>query len=65
MRISDWKEKEGLNYEELGRRLGLSTNKVFRLCKESICIKLIDAHQIVEATNGEIDLLSFLLEGDC
>lgn len=47
MKLKEWKEKENISYEELGRVAKLSTNKVFRLCEKSRNISLSDALKIV------------------
>lgn len=62
MNLREYREKKGLGYEELGRRLRISTNKAFRLCKSTEDVKLKDAKRIVSGTEGEVQY-SDLLKG--
>ena len=66
MRLEEYRVKKELSYEDLARFLCLNTTKTFRICKEKdICIRLVDAHKIVQVTQGEVDYPDLVLEGDC
>lgn len=65
MRLEEYRSQEKLSYENLGRFLGMTTNKTYRLCKNDTCVKLQDAHRIVKKTKGQVDYPDMLTEGDC
>jgi len=64
MKLETYRKTHNLSYEQLADLLGLTTNKVFRLCKQSACCKLVDAYKIVQATRGEVSF-GDLLPDEC
>lgn len=56
MSLNEWRLEQGLSHENLARLLNFTTSKVYRICtsKDSGCIKLRDAHEIVRITNGVV-----------
>jgi len=56
MELEEWRVKKELSYENLGRHLGMTSNKVLRICKKTNCIKLHDAMVIQKETLGEVGL---------
>lgn len=63
MSINDYRASENLTYKNLAERLGMTENKVYRICQSSNCIKLADAHRIVHETKGKVSYEDLL--GDC
>ena len=65
MKLNKWRKEKSLSYEDLARLLGMTNSKTYRLCTDkNLCIKLQDAHVIVQKTSGEIGFEDLLL-GDC
>lgn len=63
MQLNTWRRNKNLTYEELGRSLGISTSKAFRLCNKKEYqekITLRDAQGIKEKTAGEVGLEDLL-----
>lgn len=65
MKLDEWRRKENLSYENLGRLLGMTTSKTFRIINRDPCIKLRDANIIVQVTKGKVGFEDLLTQGDC
>ena len=64
MKLNNYRELNKLSYKKLAERLGFTENKVYRICNDpELCVKLIDAHRIVQVTKGEVEYCDLL--GDC
>jgi DNA-binding Xre family transcriptional regulator len=59
MTLNEWRLEKGIYYEDLAKIVGLSTNKVYRLCAKPRNVNLVDALQITEKI-PEITLQDFL-----
>ncbi len=63
MTIEEWRLKYGYSYELLARKLGMTTSKLYRVCKNDPCVRLSDASRIVKFTEGKVGYEDFMLEG--
>jgi len=67
MNLQEYRVDRNLTYQQLADFLEMSENKVFRLCKgDRTSTRLIDAHLIIKATKGQVDLVDLLpIREDC
>jgi hypothetical protein len=60
MTLNEFRLKNNLSYENLGRVLNFTTNKAYRLCLNPGKIKLLDASKIIQQTKGEVSMQDLL-----
>jgi hypothetical protein len=60
MTLNEFRLKNNLSYENLGRILNFTTNKTYRLCLCPGKIKLLDASKIIQLTKGEVSMQDLL-----
>lgn len=64
MTLQQYREEQSLSYKKLSELLSFTENKTYRICNDSeLCIKLIDAHNIVKMTEGMVGYDDLL--GEC
>lgn len=64
MTLQQYREEQSLSYRKLSLMLDFTENKTYRLCNDpELCIKLIDAHNIVKVTEGMVGYDDLL--GEC
>ncbi len=64
MELEEYRKKYLLSYEKLAFKIGMTQNKTYRICQDTLCIKLNDAYLITNKTKGEVTLADLAPE-DC
>jgi len=65
MMLEDFRKMEGLSYENLARKLDVTTNTARSICQGGGCVKMIVAQRIVKMTAGVVGFEDLIPDGDC